>query len=545
LDNRALQSDTRFEALAESAPDAILSIDEASTIRFANAAVERVFGYVPDEIVGRPLHVLIPERLRAAHDRGFQRYLSSGTKSRAWTGIMLSGLKKDGTEVPIEISFGEFVDEGGTRAFSGFIRDISDRVRAARELETAHANAEKALRELTRLAHVVDVAISQRTYDDMLRELLRTVRQELEADEATVLLVDANKQDLVVRAIDDVGGVVEDDGVSVRIGAGFAGKVASSRRPAVIADMSTVSFISHRLSRLGSVVAVPILAGDEVIGVIHAGSRQKNHFSGDDVRLLEIVSERMAGVLARTQLFQEMERLRDEAQHAVRSRDEVLSIVSHDLRNPVSTVMMAASLLKDPEIKLDEEQRQSQLDVIIRSGQRMNRLIQDLLDIARMEGKRFAINCGCEDAGTIVTEACDSFRVLAREKSIELTCHVDELLPKIYADRDRILQVLSNFLNNALKFTPSEGRVQIRAQRTDDGGVRYSVNDTGPGIPSEELPHVFQRFWQSKHTAHLGAGLGLAIAAGIAEAHKGRVAVESEVGKGSTFTLELPPSDNC
>ena len=118
------QPDSRFEALAESAPDAILTIDAQSTILSANPAVERIFGWDPGELVGRPLTTLIPERMRAAHDAGLARYLNSGRRNIPWTGVALPGLTKDGREIPLEISFGEFLDDEGRRVFSGFVREF-------------------------------------------------------------------------------------------------------------------------------------------------------------------------------------------------------------------------------------------------------------------------------------------------------------------------------------------------------------------------------------------------------------------------------------
>jgi len=263
------------------------------------------------------------------------------------------------------------------------------------------------------------------------------------------------------------------------------------------------------------------------------------------VRLLEIVADRMAGALARTRLFEMERRAREEAERARVARDEVLSIVSHDLRNPVSTVAMSVALLRDPELGLSDAERRVQLDVIARSAERMNRLIRDLLDVARIEQGRLTIDCRCYEPAVLVEEACDAFRATAQERSLTVQCHVEETLPRVYVDRDRIVQLLSNYLNNAVKFTPSGGRIEIAARAEPGRAVRLSVTDTGPGIDGDELPHVFTRFWQAKRTAHLGTGLGLAIAKGIATAHRGTVEVQSEVGRGSTFSVILPFSSEC
>jgi len=144
-----------------------------------------------------------------------------------------------------------------------------------------------------------------------------------------------------------------------------------------------------------------------------------------------------------------------------------------------------------------------------------------------------------------VTEACDAFKATAAGKSLTIACRVADGLPRLLVDRDRIIQVLSNYLNNAVKFTPAGGRIIVAAERTPEQGVRFTVSDTGPGIAPDDLPFVFNRFWQSKRTAHLGSGLGLAIVKGIATAHRGQVSVESEPGRGSTFSLALPMSTEC
>ncbi|MGH7637314.1 MAG: sensor histidine kinase [Gemmatimonadaceae bacterium] len=128
---------------------------------------------------------------------------------------------------------------------------------------------------------------------------------------------------------------------------------------------------------------------------------------------------------------------------------------------------------------------------------------------------------------------------------MRLECQVAKDLPKCHMDRDRIVQVLSNLLNNAVKFTPAGGCVILSASRSENGGCRFEVSDTGPGIAHDQLPHIFDRFWQAKRTAHMGSGLGLAIAKGIVDAHKGRIWVKSRVGAGSTFAFELPAAPEC
>lgn len=526
-----------FEALAQSAPDAIFTIDEASTILFANSASERVFGYAPGELIGRRLTDVIPERLRATHEAGLARYLKSGRRNIPWTGVELPGLRKDGSEIPLEISFGELVTDDGRRIFSGFMRDVSERALHRQELESARAIAESALRELASVGRIMDLAMSSGTYEGMMERLLQGLRGELHADEASVLLLDEKTQELVPQSSD---GLDLEPATRIPIGEGLAGRVVRSGRSLVIEDLSTEEVVHPALRReITSLVIVPMRSDEELIGVLHVGTRERRRFSANEARVLEIIGERMAGVMARARLFQAEQRAREAAERAQRARDEVLSIVSHDLRNPVNTVMMSASLLADPDIHLTQEQQHKQLDVIRRSAERMSRLIQDLVDVARIEGGRLVITSRTEDAAALASETVEAFRAIAARKSQRLESEIAAGLPAIRADRDRIIQVLSNYLSNAVKFAPQGGRIVVRVFGTNEGGVRFGVEDDGPGISQDDIARVFDRFWQAKRTAHMGSGLGLAIAKGIVEAHGGRVWAESAPGQ-TIFSFELP-----
>lgn len=242
------------------------------------------------------------------------------------------------------------------------------------------------------------------------------------------------------------------------------------------------------------------------------------------------------GVLTFTDISEQRE-MREALQQALRARDEVLAVVSHDLRNPVGTVYSASDLLLEVDFPL--EKRNEHLSIIKRSAARMNRLIQDLLDVARMEAGGFSLAPRLEELGPILTEAVELSRPLAFNKSIELECCPDERLPAVKADRDRVLQVMSNLIGNAIKFTPADGRVVVSAA-FGEHEVEVSVADTGPGIPTEDRDHVFDRFWQVKRSDRAGAGLGLAIVKGIVESHGGRVWVEAAGEEGSDFRFTLP-----
>ena len=246
---------------------------------------------------------------------------------------------------------------------------------------------------------------------------------------------------------------------------------------------------------------------------------------------------------AQRELASEHTRLTDalaNAESALAMRDEVLAIVAHDLRTPLNAILTSAAFLMDEEHS--EEERQRLLSVIRRSVSGMHRLIDDLLDVARMESGAFTVDLHPCDLGTLARDVIEQFRPQAVNTGLALECEIDNDSPSVTADGHRIAQVLQNLVGNAIKFTPAGGRVTVAIVRADQGAVRCSVADTGAGIAPDDLSRLFERFWQSRRYRRGGAGLGLAIARGIVEAHGAQLEVKSELGAGSAFFFDLPDS---
>ena len=230
---------------------------------------------------------------------------------------------------------------------------------------------------------------------------------------------------------------------------------------------------------------------------------------------------------------------RAEAEAAVATRDELLAIVSHDLRNPLGVIVTSANVLERTTLDGNEGERvHKSAQTILRSADRMNRLIADLLDLAQIQAGKLAVEQRPQDVEGLIREGLEMLRPLAARKDLKLDGMTSGGL-RVRCDRERVLQILSNLVGNAIKFTPEGGSIFIEAQSTGHE-ARFSVRDTGQGISEEELPRIFDRFWQAQRKNRAGIGLGLSIVKGLVEAHGGHLWVESKLSAGTTFFFTLP-----
>jgi signal transduction histidine kinase len=286
-----------------------------------------------------------------------------------------------------------------------------------------------------------------------------------------------------------------------------------------------------------SYIIIPLAARGRTLGTItFVYAQSGRRFSPTDLTLATELGQRAAIAVDNARLYHE-------AREAVRTREEVLAVVSHDLKNPLGAIHLSANLLTRaaPEDETGARIRRH-AETIQRSAQRMERLIRDLLDMASLREGRLSIERRAHPVGLLIDEALALLGPLAVEKSLELQAQVQERQTRLLCDPERVFQVLSNLVGNALKFTPAPGRVEVRAE-PQGREVLFAIQDTGPGIPRDRLPHIFEPYWQARETARQGTGLGLYIAWGIVEAHGGQLWVESEPGRGSTFFFTLPVAD--
>jgi signal transduction histidine kinase len=290
-----------------------------------------------------------------------------------------------------------------------------------------------------------------------------------------------------------------------------------------------------RLFGVGSYVVIPLVVRNQIIGTLALSmSNSGRRFSKRDLGFVESIAARCATAIDNAKLYME-------AQQAVKLRETVLSIVSHDLMNPVSTIDMAIQIL-DHEEAPDQKVIAMIASSVRSSTKAMQRLISDLLDFGRVQSGNFKVDLKSIQTETIIDEVLVSMSERFKENGIQLIVDISKSASTLYGDRGRMIQVLWNLLGNAVKFTPRGGRVWLNCH-TVGNQVEFSVADTGPGLHPADIEKVFDRYWQARESAgHGGSGLGLSIAKGIVEAHGGKIWVESELGKGCRFCFTIPIS---
>jgi len=541
--------EARFRIIAETATDAIITIDQHSTILFVNAAAERIFGYSIPEMLGQPITMLMPEYLRHVHKEALWRYLETGQRHINWEGIELPGLHKSGGVIRLEISFGEFV-AGTRRLFTGIARDVTQRTHEQR-LKSAYSAAVRVLAEypsshsvlretLSAICRALEWKLGIFWHADTAADALRLAASWCEREEWSEF-------------------VRQSERFSFKRGIGLPGRVWATKQPAWILQLSDdrtfprITFAKQH--GLLSGAAFPVIARHEVIAVMEFFSTE---IESPDQELLDTfmtIGYQMGQYLERTYAQEalrrsevELHRLvesevqaRRQAEAANRMKDEFLAVLSHELRTPLTAVFGWVQMLQSRTI--DPATREKALEVIERNIRLQAQLVDDLLNLSQIVTGKLQIRREIIDPFQLIKTTMETVIPSADAKQISLRLEKDVQLPAISADPARLQQIVWNLLSNAVKFTPKGGSivVALRQLRTE---LQISVSDTGEGISPEFLPHVFNRFSQADASTtrrHGGLGLGLALVRQLIELHGGTVTVESAgLNKGSTFAVTLP-----
>ncbi len=526
----------RYESVVSISADAIIITDEAQNVVTFNRGAETIFGWPATEVIGKPLNVLIPSRFHAAHGRHIQAFAHAPEAARRMgERRQVFGLRCDGTEFPADASIAR-VDLPTGRLFSVVLRDATAQVRReTHERALAQAGATLAASldyegTLQSIAHIAVPAVADCAVLDVVEPDggIRRVASTHDDDDATKAMREFNARFSTANNVPFP---------TARVLA----------RNLLFEETDAATWASGNqeagvLRTIGAVrcLTVQLRARERVVGVLHLISTDRRRVWDDDTRqLAQQLAFRAALTLENATLYRS-------AQRAAQLRDEIVSVVSHDLRNPLSAISMCANvLLTSPPSEPAERDRL--LDAIGEASQLAERLIRDLLDASMVAAGQLRLTIDREPLEPLLDRVRAMFDHVARDRNVALAVTRDgrcDAGDEIDMDAERVLQVISNLVGNAIKFTDSGGRVDVHAS-LDDAKLRVAVRDTGVGIDREDLPHIFDRYWHSKRKGRaIGSGLGLTIARGIVEAHGGSISVDSELGRGSTFSFVIPRSTN-
>lgn len=531
-------SERRFEAVIQSIDDAVVAGDAQSNIVFWNRGAEKVFGWTEEEAIGSPLTMLMPERFREAHLAGMRRLLDGGEPHIIGTTVRLDALRNDGTEFPMELILGRWVDEE-LDYFTGVIHDISERERGERYLATQLA--------------VTGILVEAEVDDpSVIPRLLSTFASAMGWQVGELWLLDEEAGVLRLESAwhEDEGATRAFRGASAALapgrGEGLAGMVWEQGAPVHVPDFSADARLLRQAEAaavgLHGAIGLPVLAGGVLSGVLTFYSGDVGQFDEGLVVMMETLSRQLGLFFRRTRaeraLAAATAELRQHAQELERSNadlEQFAYVASHDLSEPLRTISGFVQLLSSRYRGQLDDQADQFIDYVVDGAGRMRALIDGLLLYSRassMEQDRRPV-----PLAQTVARVRSSLGPALQESGGEI---VAEELPEVVADPTQLEQILQNLIANALKFRGADPpEVRVLAAR-EPGAWRVTVQDNGMGIEERHVEKAFQMFGRlNAREAYAGTGIGLAVCKRVVERHGGRIWLESEVGRGSAFHFTL------
>jgi protein-histidine pros-kinase len=483
--------EAKFSDLLESTPDGIVMLNPTGRIVLTNSQADRLFGYESGELRGKPVEVLLPERYRGAHVGYRSSYFFQPRTRSMGAGLELYGLRRDGSEFPVEISLSPLETSEGTLVMSA-IRDISDRKKAEQKFRGLLESAPYAIVIVNREGNIVIV-------NSQTEKLFGYRREELLNQKVEMLIPER-----------------------------FRNQHPGHR---------TGFFIEPRTRAMG--------AGLDLYGLRRDGSEFPVEISLSPLEAEDgmLVSSAIRDITERKRIEDALRVKNIELQNAAEAKDRFLANMSHELRTPLNGIIGFAEFLVDGKPGTLNPKQKEYIEDILNSGNHLLQLINDLLDMAKVEARKMELNPEQFTLRKAIEEVCAVAQPIAQKKRIRMEIAIAPELGEITLDQQKFKQVLYNLLSNAIKFTDNDGQVEVLATNHEPERFRLVVKDTGIGIKPQDIQRLFREFEQLESGAthrYEGTGLGLALTRKILELQCGTIAVESEFGKGCSFTVVLP-----
>lgn len=527
-------SEATFRTLVEGVRDyAIFMLDPDAKVSSWNPGAERILQYGSQEIIGKPESVLYSaEDVRDGRPaRNLARATIEGQSEDEWWRV-----RKDGSRFWASVNSTAIYDQTGKlQGYAKVVRDLSERKRVEeRQQFLAYATTQigETLDAMRIVAKVAELAVPE--WADLC---LVDLKSQDGAFERVILKHKDPKGEELLQELQNRYWPFLD----LPVGPNRSIRTGQPVIVPLIEDSVLLAFAKdpghvEKLKELGiiSFVSVPLFAAGRVVGAVTFGSTHSGlRYNNSDLEFFEELGRRASSAIENARLYDELKR-------ATSLREEVVAIVSHDLKNPLTTVETSLTILKHlPMLEECNQEVGKAIWLIERGVSQMKRLISDLADLVRLQAGGLSLHSQETNAIDLVREVVRMYQPAAVEKKIDIRGQCPESPILMKCDRDRILQVLMNLVGNAVKFTSYQGKIVVGVKDSAHQ-VEFTVEDSGPGIAEKDLPFVFDRYWQAQKDKKKGTGLGLSIARGIVELHQGQIGVDSEVGRGSKFYFRIP-----